>query len=156
MGAAKRERNEVIFRRVSAGETQAAVAADFGISEQAVSAIVNRIRIRARRPREDIVAEHVAEVERIRDTLARLAFSADSPAAVRGKDGDLVPVLDEDGQIIEGRYAHDVSAKLDAMRGLVSAQAHVNRMLGLNAPDKVQQDVTVNYVLEGVDVSEDL
>lgn len=156
MAAAKRERNEVIFRRVSAGETQASVAADLGLSEQAVSAIVTRIRVRARRPREDIVAEHLAEMEQVREHLARLAFSAESAAAVAGKDGNLVPVLDEDGQIVEGRYAHDVSAKLDAMRGLVSTQAHVNKMLGLNAPDKVQQDVTVNYVLEGVNPDEAL
>lgn len=150
------QRNLLIFQRYTAGETQTGLAAEYGISVQAVSAIVARIRKHYRRPREDIVAEHFAEAVKIRETLAAMAFSPNAAAAVAGKDGSLIPVLDEDGQVIPGRYAHDVSAKLDALRGLVSTQAHVNKMLGLNAPDKVQQDVTVNYVLEGVNPDEAL
>lgn len=113
MVVAKHQRNMEIFRRVSAGETQAAMAREYGVTEQTISEIMTRIRTRYRRPREDIAAEHLAESEKIREPLAALAFAAEAAAAVAGKDGNLVPVLDEDGQVIPGRYAHDVSAKLD-------------------------------------------
>lgn len=143
MSEEKTERNAEIWRRFSAGERQADLAEEFGVVPQAIAAIVARERAKlGPSDRAAMIADFVREAQRNREVLAGIR-DADAPPAFSVK-GDLL--LDENGQPVR-----DVTSHLAATRELANQQAHTAKLLGLNAPDRVQQDTTVHFTIEGVD-----
>jgi hypothetical protein len=48
--------------------------------------------------------------------------------------------------------AEDHTARGAAAEQIRAWQAHLAKLFGLNAPDKIQSDVAVHYVIEGTDV----
>lgn len=139
----KTERNAEIWRRFSAGERQADLAEEFGITQQAIAHIVARARAKiGPADRAAMIADFVRETQASREFLAEVR-NAPPPPAFSVK-GDLL--RDERGETVK-----DITSQLAASRELVNQQAHIAKLLGLNAPDRVQQDTTVHFTIEGVD-----
>lgn len=139
------ERNAEIWRRFCAGERQAAIAKSYGISQQTVSEICQRKRI-ALGPidRDKKRQELASQLDYLRAQMAELVEREPAPM-YRGAE----PVRDDDGNVVE-----DHSGRIAATDALLRVQARAAKLLGLDAPDKVETAATVRYVVDNVDLDE--
>lgn len=128
-------RNGAIWLGHIKGRTQEALAAEFNLSQQRVSQIIAAVA--ASIPEEDKIALRKREIDFL-DHLRTRALDISELAAApvtAGKDGDVV--LDPE----TGAVVRDYSGQLAAMREARAAHERLTKLLGLDAPTKV--DVTV-------------
>lgn len=126
-------RNGEIWRDYCAGATQEALAEEHGLSQTRVSAIIREVR--ASIPETDLDAarqEHTEFLQRMRLEAAQIAALPPSPAYSNGR-----PVLDENG-----RQVLDYAGKIRAMEAAVRVGERAAKLLGLDAPAKVEHGLT--------------
>lgn len=124
-----------IWRAYCNGKTQEALAREFGISQSRISQIINEVR--ASIPEVDKAQAYQRELDFL-DTLRGMSMEiAAMPAApvTAGKDGNVV--LDPE----TGAVVRDYGGKLAAMDRAVKMHERYAKLLGLEAPTKV--DMTV-------------
>jgi hypothetical protein len=128
-------RNGAIWRAYVTGKTQEAIAEELGIDQSTVSRALAAVR--ASIPEEDKQALVQREIDFLDVLRARAIEISNLTAApvTAGKDGDVV--LDPE----TGAVVRDYSGQLAAMREARAAHERLTKLLGLDAPTKV--DVTV-------------
>ena len=124
-----------IWRGYCSGKTQEALAREFGISQSRISQIINEVR--ASIPEVDKAQAFQRELDFLDVLRVQAIEIANMPAApvTAGKDGDVV--LDPE----TGAVVRDYAGKLSAMDRAVKMHERYAKLLGLEAPTKV--DVTV-------------
>ncbi len=128
-------RNGRIWAMTVSGWTQEAIAEELGIDQSTVSRAISAVR--ASIPEADKAQAYQRELEFL-DVLRKQALEiASMPAApvTAGKDGDVVRDPDT------GAVVRDYSGKLAAMDRAVKMHERYAKMMGLEAPTKV--DVSV-------------
>lgn len=124
-----------IWRAYCSGKTQEAISKEHGISQSRVSQIINEVR--ASIPEVDKAQVFQRELDFLDQLRAMSLEIAHMPAApvTAGKDGDVV--LDPE----TGAVVRDYGGKLAAMDRAVKMHERYAKLLGLEAPSKV--DVSV-------------
>lgn len=128
-------RNGAIWRGYCNGKTQEALAEEHGLSQQRISQIIAAIQ--ASIPEVDKAKAFQRELDFL-DTLRGMSMEiANMPAApvTAGKDGDIV----RDPET--GAVVRDYSGKLAAMDRAVKMHERYAKLLGLEAPTKVDLSV---------------
>jgi 4-aminobutyrate aminotransferase-like enzyme len=126
-------RNGQVWADYCAGYTQEHLADRYGISQQRVSQIIAAVR--ATIPPTDLdearqrTLDGVAELQRAAVELARAPLA---PAYSNGR-----MMVDEDGKPIM-----DVSARLSALKVATGIVERTSRLLGLDAPTKVEHGMS--------------
>jgi hypothetical protein len=126
-------RNGAIWQAYCAGATQEALAEEYGISQPRVSEIIGQVR--AELPAADLDearARHVDFLDGIRRQAAEIAALPPAPAYSNGR-----PIVDENG-----RQVLDYAGKLKAMETAVRIGERAAKLLGLDAPAKVEHGLT--------------
>lgn len=132
--------------------TQITIAKKYGISQQAVSATLQKVREVKEQEladRKEMVMKSFETLSEITQRAMQLAedIKGGAPVAV-GKDGNLL--YDPDGNLVR-----DYSGYLAALKAVKEFDSETAKRFGLSAPDKVETTGTVRY--EIVDISsEDL
>lgn len=130
------ERNAEIWAAYVRGETQAAIGARYGITQQAVAKVVAQMRSDIpERIKEDVIHREVEFLDWAR-TEALTLWDAQGAPVTAGKDGDLV-YDPETGGIVR-----DHAGRLAGLRTAVDISARLAKMLGLDAASRV--DATVS------------
>lgn len=145
----RRERDAEIWRLYCAGNTMEKLAPRFGLSVPGISNVVAKQRAKYRWNRDEKRGELAAQLDELRVAMQELLDMEPAPM-FRGTE----PVVDRDeGGEVTKRYM-DHSARVTAAKAIVDIQARMAKMLGLDAPEQVDQNTTVRYVVEGVDTGE--
>jgi hypothetical protein len=120
-----------IWRGYCSGKTQEALAREFGISQSRISQIINEVR--ASIPEVDKAQAFQRELDFLDVLRVQAIEIANMPAApvTAGKDGDVV--LDPE----TGAVVRDYGGKLAAMDRAVKMHERYAKLLGLEAPTKV-------------------
>jgi len=128
-------RNGAIWRGYLFGKTQEALAEEFGLSQQRVSQIIQQIQ--ASIPETDKAKAFQRELDFLDTLRATAAEIMQMPAApvTAGKDGDIV----RDPET--GAVVRDYGGKLAAMDRAVKIGERYAKLLGLEAPTKVDLSV---------------
>lgn len=138
-------RNQEIYRKVKVyGWTQSKAGEHYGITQQAVSQIVNTMEARGL---PDAAALRQASYERLMEIQARqLEISLLKGAPVTaGKDGEVV--YDPETNEVVRDYGGILKALADAMR----TDSELAKRFGLDAATKVETKQTVRYEIGGLD-----
>ena len=148
--AAKRaERDAEIWRLVCDGHPRPDVAVRFGVSLSRVDQICQRHQ-------GAYVFDKIAKRAELAEQLDRLRAAAselvDAEPAPMFRGAEPIVDRDDDGEVVKRYYDH--GGRLEAMKTVVAIQAREAKMLGLDAPDQIQTDSTVKYVVEGVDMED--
>lgn len=132
--------------------TQQRVAAEYGISQQRVSQILEEVRARILADGGMDTAERMRQqsLELYSHLIAEALEVAGRPAPPMfvGKDGGIA--RDEDGSVVR-----DVGAKLAALQVAGKMEKEIRTLMGLDAASKAEVAATVKYEVIGVD-TEDL
>lgn len=148
--AERRKRDAEIWRLYAAGWTLVRLGEKFGLAISRISEIITRERGKYSIIDKALKREELnAQLDDLRASAQELVDAEPAPM-FRGTE----PVVDRDehGEIVK-RY-EDHSGRLAAMRALVDIQARQAKMLGVDAPDKLETTGTVRYTVEGVDVGD--
>lgn len=145
------ERDELIWKDHVCGMRLSALAVKWDLSPKTISAIIDRVR--GAIPRKDI--EHWRDVlaEQLDQcrVLTQQIMDSEPVPAYRGSTP--IYMLGPDGQPDFSRPAVDHSGRLAAMGELVRVQTRLAKLLGLDAPQRVEVhgDQTVRYEVIGID-----
>lgn len=140
-------RNGDIWLAYIKGSTQQRIAAEYGITPQAVSEIIKRAREQI--PPQDKAAALEEQLELIRELRRRaleLVDMAPAPVFV-GKDGTIA--YDEDGNPVK-----DYSFRLKAMDAAARFADIEAKRLGLDAATKIETSGSVRFELVGISVED--
>lgn len=128
-------RNGAIWRAHTSGQTQEAIAAEYGITQGRVSQILSAVR--ASLPvedRADLVRREVDLLDRLRREVLELWDAPPKPAYSNGR-----MMVDEDGLPIP-----DHSARLAAVDRAVRLHERLSKLVGLDAAQKTEATVKVD------------
>lgn len=126
-------RNGQIWLAFIAGETQEALAARFDISQQRVSQIIADCRAAVpASTREELVQEAAELLRRLRRGAMELVEAGPIPAYSNGR-----PIVLDDGSTAE-----DHTARLAAMRMVLSVEERAAKLLGLDAATRMEHTVS--------------
>lgn len=126
-------RNGAIWRAHTSGQTQEAIAAEYGITQGRVSQILSAVR--ASLPvedRADLVRREVDLLDRLRTEALELWAADPIPAYSNGK-----PI-----ELPDGTVAQDHTGRLAGLKAAVDLHTRLAKMLGLDAATKVEATVT--------------
>lgn len=128
-------RNGRIWRDYCAGKTQAALAAEHGISQGRVSQIISQVR--ASLPKEDRAEELERSLEMLHELRAGAleVWRMAAAPVTAGKDGD--PVMDPE----TGEWVRDHGGRLRALETALKVDQRIAQLLGLDAAQKVDLSV---------------
>lgn len=144
---AKDKRDIEIFKAWVAGETQESLAERYGLTQQAVSAVINRLRGRATQEQKaEFIAREIAKLLELSQMGMAVARSRAVPKTHSGE-----VVRDERGNVVR-----DHSGRLEGGRFAIEAGRELRKLLGLDAATKAQVETVVRYILEGVPEDEDV
>jgi hypothetical protein len=132
---ARANRNWDIWCRWREGETQRAIAASYDISQTAVSQIIRRYQEKT--PDEELAARRALALDdfaAIRKMAQEIVDAGAAPAYSNGR-----PILAEDG--VTGIDDH--SGRIAAAKLILDTANREARMLGLDAPQRVESTVSV-------------
>lgn len=122
------DRDYDIWQRYANGETQQAIADRYGISQQAISNIIARMRddipIEERRARQ---RRQLADLDHMREQALELADAAPIPAYSQGRQIFMA----------DGTPAEDHTGRVRAMDLVVKLQEREAKALGLDAATKI-------------------
>lgn len=143
------ERDMQIYERRMRGERGAALAAEFGLTEASISAIVVKVsRSMPERDRSEVVARSIAHLDDMREKVLELYSLLGAPVTV-GQHGDILREPTSDGS--EGEIVRDHSLKMQAIDRLLKIDAAFAKRLGLDAPTQTETKASVQYEIVGVD-----
>lgn len=148
--AERKRRDAEIWRLYAAGSTMEKLAARFDLAVSRISEIITRERGKyGRQSRDERREELTAQLDELREAMQEL-LDAEPVPLFRGTE----PVVerDENGNVVKTFVDH--SARVTAAKTIVDIQARMAKMLGLDAPEQVDSNTTVRYVIEGVDTGE--
>jgi hypothetical protein len=129
-------RNGRIWRDWCRGASQDALAERYGVSQPRISQIVNEIREGITEDeRADLVKQETDLLRMLRDEVLADVYDADPAPLIAGKDGAIV--RDENGNVVK-----DHSGRLAGLAAAEKLTARLHRVLGLDAPQKV--DIGLN------------
>lgn len=130
-------RNGQVWRRhVIDGRTQAAVALEFGISQQRVSEICQQVRKTIPdQDRQAMVQDTLEVLSELHRTAIDLMRMAGAPVTA-GKDGSVV--YDPETQEV----VRDYSLRLNALKGALAVSESMRRLVGLDAAKGLDVNVT--------------
>ncbi|HEX7060683.1 MAG TPA: hypothetical protein VF200_01875 [Woeseiaceae bacterium] len=142
-------RDREIWAKRCAGMSTADLAREYRLSVRRVEEICSKHRgAMTMQSRDDIRAEYQAQLDRARQLLQEL-IEAPLPPAFQGGEALRVPGPDEDSP---GELVRDAGTRLQAIKRLVEVQARAARLLGLDAPEKIEQSGIIRYEIAGVDM----
>lgn len=98
----------------------------------------------------EAIAKHRANLEqRVTEQLGRIDMNRETVMQILEKDH---LTFDVRGQVIlyKGEHYRDCKPVMDAIKLLVTLDDQEAKLLGLNAAQKLQADVSVNYTVSGV------
>lgn len=127
-----------IWKMTVMGKTQEAIAEHFGIDQSRVSQIIAEVR--ASIPpldKEALIQREVEFLETIRERAQELA------------EMDLPPAFSQKGEMLVDRQGNpvlDAAGRVSALKLHLDIQARLAKMVGLEAPTKV--DTTVNDITQ--------
>ncbi|HZO70041.1 MAG TPA: hypothetical protein VFB74_34025 [Kribbellaceae bacterium] len=148
--AERKRRDAEIWRLYAAGWTLVRLGERFDLAHSRVSEIITRERGRFSILDKALKREELAaQLDDLRSAAQELVDAEPAPM-FRGAE----PIVDrdDDGEVVKRYYDH--GGRLEAMKTVVAIQAREAKMLGLDAPDQIQTDSTVKYVVEGVDMED--
>ena len=142
------ERDMDIYRRRMRGEKNAALAAEYGLAENSISAIVTKVsRSMPEQDRSEILALAAEHLDDIRSKVLSLWSLQSAPVTV-GQHGDILREPSEDGN---GEIVRDHSLKVRAAELLLKIEQTVGKRYGLDAPTQAEVKASVQYEIVGVD-----
>lgn len=128
-------RNGAIWRAYVTGKTQEAIAEELGIDQSTVSRAIAAVRASIpEADKQSLVQREIDFLDVLRARAIEISNLAAAPVTA-GKDGNVV----HDPET--GAVVRDYSGQLAAMREARAAHERMTKLLGLDAPAKV--DVTV-------------
>jgi len=128
------DRDRAIWRSYLNGHTQQEIADQHGLTQPAISLILSKIRKSLPElDRADLVRREVDLLDRLRAESLELWDMRPIPAYSNGK-----PILMEDGVTV----AEDHSGRLAALDRAVRLHERLAKLVGLEAPSKVEATVT--------------
>lgn len=151
MAVEKVERNAEIIKAYASGRTQASIGEEHGISQKAVSEIIQRHRA-ARGP-----VDKAEEINRAADILDRMIEEAarlvdlEGAPVTAGKDGLVVVDPEHKGPHGEPVYVRDYSGRLAAIDRVRSLLERKAKLLGLDSATKTEVSGEVTYTIPGLD-----
>lgn len=151
MPAEKVERNAEIIRAYGRGRSQASLAEEHGISQQAISQI-----IAAHRAKQGPV-DKAEQINAAADLLDHLIEEAMALAALEGapvtagKDGLVVVDPERKGPHGEPVYVRDYSGRVAAIHLVKSLLERKSKLLGLDSATKTEVSGSVDYRIGGLD-----
>jgi len=130
-------RNGLIWRQhIIDGRTQEDVAHEHRISQQRVSEIIAQVRSTIPdRNREELVQDSLEVLRELQTTAVELMRMVGAPVTA-GKDGDVL--YDPEDQSV----VRDYSLRLNALKGVLSVNESVRRLVGLDAAKGLDVSVT--------------
>jgi hypothetical protein len=136
-------RNGRVWRRhVIDGQTQSAVAREFGISQQRVSDIVKQVRSTIpEQDRAEMVQDTLEVLAELHRTAIDLMRRAGAPVTV-GKDGDVLYDPELKGPDGKPLVVRDFSLRLNALKGALAVSESMRRLVGLDAAKGLDVNVT--------------
>lgn len=142
----KTEREPEIMHLWASGWTQKQIGERFGVTQQAITRIIDRLNRESRIKPEDLVAREVAFLDDMRRQAMAIVDSDPAPVTA-GKDGDIVRDP-ESGEIVR-----DHSGRLAAMREARATSESLRKLVGLDAPTRTKNDNVdiVRYEIVGVE-----
>jgi hypothetical protein len=130
-----------IWQAYIRGTTQPALAKRHGISQQRISQIIAEARAAVTvEQKEDQIARSLDLIGELRRQMMALVDAVPIPAYSNGR-----PVLDANGHGVD-----DHSGRLAAVDRVIKLEERAAKLLGLDAPAKVQSEGTVRYSIDGV------
>jgi transcriptional regulator with XRE-family HTH domain len=128
---AVQSRDKLIFARVQAGETQATIASELGLSRARIAQIVaEQVEIL---PDDQERALHAAMLDGMIAESAKIAFNS-QPDPVFTVKGDVV-VNPHTGEVVNDNNSH-MKVKLDAMKAMDTFMNSRRKMYAHDAPKK--------------------
>lgn len=142
---AKTERNGQILRLWAQGWTFQKIGDHFGISNQAVSAIIQRERAKMGPfSRDELIQREITFLDDLRQMALKIAEEPGNPVT-SGKDGDVVRDPDT-GAVVRSR-----AEQISAMKEARGTSQDIRRLTGLDQPARQETDATIRYQVVGVD-----
>lgn len=143
-------RNGQVWRRhVIDGQTQAAVALEFGIGQQRVSQIIAQVRASIpEQDRSEMVQDTMEVLSELHRTAMDLMRMAGAPVTA-GKDGSVVYDPETNQPV------RDYSLRLNALKGALAVSESMRRLVGLDAVKGLDINVTGAEDLAARKVAED-
>jgi len=128
-------RNGDIWKWYCAGMTQEAIAEKYAINQSTVSRVIAEVReLIPAADKDEYRRQHLETAARMRAELTKLTEMAPIPAYSNGR-----PILMEDGVTV----AEDHSGRLAAMDRLTKWLERESKLLGLDAPTKLEASVAL-------------
>jgi hypothetical protein len=130
-------RNGLIWRQhILDGRTQEDVGQEHGITQQRVSEIIGQVRATIPdRDRAELVQDSMEVLRELQTTAMELMRMVGAPVTA-GKDGDVL-YDPEDRSVVR-----DYSLRLNALKGVLSVNESVRRLVGLDAAKGLDVSVT--------------
>lgn len=126
------ERDWSIWRKWTRGKSQTDLAREYGIGQQRVSQIVQRVRESIpQETRDDLVRRELAMWNDLRAEILEEIYGAAPTPVTAGKDG--APVVDPE----TGRFVRDHSGRLAGAKMALNISESLRRMVGADAAQKV-------------------
>lgn len=150
MPAEKVERNAQIIELYARGRTLSTLSEQFGISQQTISEIIQRHRIK-RGP-----IDKAEEINRAAELLDRMIEEAmalverEGAPVTAGKDGLVVVDPELKGPHDEPVYVRDYSGRLAAMNQARALLERKAKLLGLDSATKTEVSGEVTYTIPGL------
>lgn len=142
------ERDAEAARLRSRGMSYRAIATDLGVEVAAAHAAVQRALAA-------VVAEPAADVRALEldrlDAMYAAVLGVLERKHITVNNGKVIQLPDEDGKLTP---LEDDAPILQAVDRLLKIQARRAALLGLDAPVKAETGVTLNYVIQGVDLGQ--
>lgn len=130
------------------GYTQKAIGERFGINDRAVSAIIQRERIKMHAyDRDELIQREIAFLDDLRTRAIEIANQPGTPVTA-GKDGNLV--IDPD----TGTVVRSKTEQIAAMREARGTSQDMRRLCGLDQPVKTETTGQIRYEILGVSPDE--
>lgn len=129
------DRNGEIWRLYCRGVKQVELAERFSLTQATVSNIIKQVRDSIpEETRLEIVKREVDFLDDLRDEVAKLFYA------------DLPPAFDRDGSALQDpetqEYIRDMTGRLNALQGLLKVMDRHHKLLGLEAPTRIDATVT--------------
>lgn len=147
----KTDRNAEIIRLYARGRTQTMIADQFGISQQTVSEIVQRHRVKQG------PIDKAEEITRQADLLDQMIAEAvelaemEGAPVTAGKDGLVVVDPERKGPHGERMFVRDYSGRIAAIHLIKALMERKSKLLGLDSATKTEVQGEVTYVIPGLD-----
>ena len=136
-----------IYEKRMRGATLAQLAEEYGLHSSRISQICVEVRRNLPdRAKEELVKISFDQLESLRDEVLNLARMPGAPVTA-GQHGDVL--IDPETEEVVRDYGGRLRALQEAHRLILSK----NKMLGLDAPDRVETSGSVRYEVVGVDTS---